>query len=164
MSNVIDRIFAFLGALCFAQLPQVFFQYQHELAGHVAELKVQVGLIEHAAFLSNKNLAEWIAKFQQSQDPDFALQGNLLKGMVDRLANLSEALLALQTSTPAFKPFLFVRYLDKQILYNTLESFQFGFNFTMETFVYALFGLFAAHLLFKLIRSLFSKTKQIRFS
>jgi hypothetical protein len=142
---MIDRIFSAAGALFFAQFPQVYLQYQHELNGHLAELKYQVSMIEHAASLSNKTLGEWVAKFQQSPDPDFSLQGQILGSMVERMHTFQDAMVALQNSSPFLKPVYFARYADSQVLKDTVDHFQFGISFSAESLGYAFFGLLAGY-------------------
>lgn len=146
--KLVDRIFACAGAFTLAQFPQFYLQYTHELGGHVKELQYQVSRIEHAAVLSNKSLTEWVEKFHQSSDPDFSLQGELLKGMVTRLASFQEAEMSLANSSIALKPFTFIRMADKEIVYDTFANFKLGFSFTVETLVYAFIGLVLGHLLY----------------
>jgi len=148
---MIDRIFSAAGALFFAQFPEFFLQYQHELNGHLAELKYQVSMIEHAASLSNKTLGEWVSKFQQSQDPDFSLQGQILSNMVQRLHTFQEAMAVLQNSSPFLKPVNFARYADTQVLKDTMDHFQLGISFSAESLGYAFFGLLAGYAVYRLL-------------
>lgn len=158
IARMVDRVCAIIGALCFSQFPQFFTQYLHELSGHLGELRYQVGLIEHAALLSHKSVKEWIAKFQESNDPDFMLQGQMLTGMMERLQTFQEAAFALQTATPLSKPWLFMRHADSQVLSETYRSFQMGLSFSLEGLLYALIGLFAGYALFNLFYLLLKKT------
>lgn len=157
--KLIDRIFACAGAFTFAQFPQFYLQYTHELSGHVKELQYQVNKIEQAAVLSNKTLMEWVEKFHQNQDPDFSLQGELLKGMVTRLSSFQEAELTLANSSIWLKPFMFLQMGDKQIVYDTFAHFKLGFSFTTETLVYAFIGLIFGHLLYCGISFCLNKAK-----
>lgn len=143
MIKTIDRFFAVAGAIGFIQFPALYQQYLHELSGHVKELKYQVGLIEHAALISHKTTSEWIAKFSQSIDPDFALQGKILKNMIGRLDSFLSAETALTQSSLVSKPFFFLKHLNWEILSDTFKSFQFSFPISFEGFAYALFGLVA---------------------
>lgn len=160
ISKMIDRVFAVAGAVLFAQFPQFYLQYFHEFKGHVAELKYQVSLIEHAALLSHKTLQEWVEKFTHSPDPDFSLQGQMLGGIINRLADFQHAETAMQTASIFAKPFLFLRYADKAILYDTAATFQFGISFTLETLVYSFLGLFSGYLIFYLSTLPFRKAKK----
>jgi hypothetical protein len=157
--KLIDRIFACAGAFTLAQFPQFYLQYTHELSGHVKELQYQVSQIEHAAVLSNKTLMEWVEKFHQNPDPDFSLQGELLKGMVMRLSSFQEAELTLTNSSIWLKPFMFMQMGDKQIAYDTFTHFKLGFAFTVETLVYAFIGLVLGHLIYCGISACLKKVK-----
>lgn len=165
--KLVDRIFACAGAFTMAQFPQFYLQYTHELSGHVKELQYQVNQIEHAAVLSNKTLMEWVEKFHQNSDPDFSLQGELLKSMVARLSSFQEAEFTLTTSSIWLKPFMFLQMGNKQIAYDTFSNFKLGFAFTVETLVYAFIGLVLGHLIYCGIsfcmRNLFrSKSEEVR--
>ncbi len=146
--KLVDRIFACAGAFTLAQFPQFYIQYIHELSGHVKELQYQVSKIEQAAVLSKKTLTEWVEKFHQNQDPDFSLQGEILKGMVARLSSFQEAELTLTNSSIWLKPFMFLQMGDREITVDTFKHFEFGFTFTAETLVYAFIGLVLGHLLY----------------
>lgn len=157
--KLVDRIFACAGAFTFAQFPQFYLQYTHELSGHVKELQYQVSQIEKAAVTSNKTLMEWVEKFHQNPDPDFSLQGELLKGMVTRLSSFQEAEITLANSSIWLKPFMFLQMGDKQIAYDTLANFKLGFAFTIETLVYAFIGLVLGHLVYCGISAAWRKIK-----
>lgn len=161
IGRMIDRLFAVTGAVCFAQFPQFFLQYLHELSGHIAELRYQVSLIEHAALLSNKSVQQLVTKFLENSDPDFVLQGQMMKEMTSRLEFFQTGLKALLDSDPFARPFIFIRYADKQIVYDTIHQFQWGFSFSIEGVIYALIGLFCGYLFFQSLRFLFQSIKRV---
>lgn len=151
---MIDRIFALIGAFAFAQFPQFFAQYLHELSGHLAELVYQVNLLEQSAKLSNKSVIELIAKFKSNPDPDIIRQGDLMQGIIDRMDSFTIALHALTHSNLFTKPFLFVRYLNGGILTDTAKNYQIGFSLTLEGVVYAFIGMVVGYYLFEGLRAL----------
>ena len=152
---MIDRVFAVVGAAAFAQFPQFYSQYLHELAGHVAELTHQVNLLKQSAQASGKTVQELIIKFLQFSDPDVVKQGEYMKLMVERLENLTSSQNSLQEASVFTKPLLFIREADGGIALETYHRFQVGFMFTWEGVVYALIGLVAGYLFFGCICLIF---------
>lgn len=153
--KMIDRIFAVGGAIFFAQFPQFFTQYLHQLSGHIGELIYQVNLLENSAKLSGKTLKELALKFLQNQDPDIMRQGDLIQAMMERLETFTTAQLALTQASILIKPFVFIRYVDLSIAKATFNQFSFGLNFTIETLVYGLIGMAMGYSLFRIIGSFF---------
>lgn len=140
LGRILDRIFALAGAIFFAQFPQFFSQYLHELSGHVAELSYQLSIIQETAKISQKSIGALIQKFLQSSDSDIIRQGDMLQGIVERYNAFTQADMALSQASLFTKPFLFIRYADIKIVKETLDHFQLGFSFNLESFVYAFIG------------------------
>lgn len=137
----VDRILAVCFAFLFMQFPIFLQQYQLRLAGHLEELKLQVGNIDKLAISSGKTLAAFIQKFIDNPDVDFSRQGELMANMVIRLNDLNMASSALQESFFLLKPFVFIRWLDYDIAQEAIRSYQIGLVFTYETICYALLGI-----------------------
>lgn len=150
---MIDRLFAVLGAFAFAQFPQFYSQYLHELAGHIEELSYQINLLKQS--LQGKSVQEIIAKFLQFSDPDVAKQGEFIKGMVDRLEALTFSQNSLQAASYLTKPLLFIREADTVVALDTYRRFQFGFTFTWEGLIWALIGLVVGYMFFRCIVLIF---------
>lgn len=146
--KMIDRAFAVIGAFAFAQFPQFYSQYLHELAGHVEELTRQVNLLKQSAQASGKTVQELIIKFLQFSDSDVVRQGEFMKQMVERLENLALSQNRLQEASVFTKPLLFIREADGSIALETYHRFLFGFTFTWEGLVYALIGLVVGYFFF----------------
>lgn len=146
---MIDRVFALIGAFAFAQFPQFYSQYLHELDGHVKELVYQVNQLKQTMQISGKTLQELIAKFLQSTDSDVSKQGEFLNSMVSRLETLNASQVHLEEASVFTKPFLFIRETDVGIAVQTYKTFQFGFTFTWEGLIYALIGLIVGYTLFR---------------
>lgn len=145
-----DRVSAIVGAFLFAQFPQFFMQYLHELTGHVAELQHQIQLYENVARLSQKTPLEMISKFLSNSDPDVIRQGDLIKQIFDRYYSFSHAQETLANASLFTKPFLFLRYYNWQIGQDTLQNYQIGLTLTPEGIVYLIIGFFAGYGLFQL--------------
>ena len=151
--KLLDRICCLTAALLFAQFPQFFLQYLHQLHGHVAELSYQVQQFELSAKLSGKTLSQLIFKFLQNSDPDIVRQGDLMRSIVERLVTMQNAQIALQEASLWSKPFHFVRHVQGSIAQDTWQKFQFGFSFSTESLVYACIGLIVGYSLFQMIKS-----------
>jgi len=155
--DLLDRIFAVIGAFLFAQIPQFYQQYTTLLSGHLAELAFQITQMENSAKSTDKTLGQLIQKFLASSDPDFHNQGNLMQNSYERWAEFTKALQALQESTFLSRPFVFLRYFDWQIFKETFSQFTVGFSFTIESLIYAIVGIFFGYLMFQLFFKSFSK-------
>ncbi|MGK5594043.1 MAG: DUF2937 family protein [Parachlamydiaceae bacterium] len=149
--ELLDRIFAVAGAFLFSQIPQVYQQYTLLLSGHLAELSYQVAAMENAAKSTGKTLLQLIQKFLSASDPDFYNQGILMNRTFERWNIFSEATLAFKEATFLNRPFVFIKYLDWQLLKETLSQLSVGFSLTIESLIYAIIGLFFGYLLFQLL-------------
>lgn len=153
IGKMIDRIFAVAGAIAFAQFPQFFLQYLHQLSGHAAELQIQLEQLKQSVKLSNSSITELIAKFHLSLDPDIVRLGDFMQMIVDRSERFTTALSSLQNASIFTKPFLFIRYFDSSIGRDTFKHFQLGFSFTLEGIVYAFVGMVFGYYVFYSLRS-----------
>lgn len=152
VAGLIDRLFAVCGALTFSQIPLFMQQYQHHLAGHVAELQTQIQGMKNTAALTGKSLQQYVIKFLSSEDMDFRNQGELMNHMIQRYQSLLEGHHALKDATLYSKPFLFIKYFDWSIGQFTWQSFDIGFSFTLEGGAYALLGMLLGFLIFWILR------------
>lgn len=142
VTRIMDRTFALGGALLFAQFPEFFTQYTHELKGHLSELSRQVSLIQEAARLSSKTPEGLIRKFLENGDPDFQRQGTWLQEIFDRFQHFSNAINAFDGANIFQKPLVFVKYFDIEIAQDTLHHFTLGIPLNTEGVIWALFGAF----------------------
>lgn len=147
--KMIDRLFAVLGAFAFAQFPQFYSQYLHELAGHVEELAYQVNLLKQS--FPGKPIQELITKFLQFSDTDVVKQGEFMKLMLERLEALKSSQMRLLDASVFTKPLLFIREADGGIALETYRRFQFGFTFSWEGLIWALVGLVVGYSFFRAI-------------
>lgn len=154
LAKLIDRIFVVIGALVFVQAPLFIQQYQHQLIGHVDEIRLQVNSMRAAASQSGKTLEQYIDKFQSSHDADFYLQGRIMSAMVERMQYLSDSLGALNQSTVWSRPFVFLRHYDSAIVKSTWQSYDLGIPLTIEGLGYALAGISVGLFAFACLRSL----------
>lgn len=160
ISALLDRICVVIGAFIFSQIPLFMQQYRLQLAGHVAELRFQVGLMQQVALSSGKTLEQFIQKFTQSSDVDFASQGQIMSAMVSRLQTLSEGLAALNNASVLSRPYEFFIHYQQDIGRAAFESFEMGIPFTYEGLVYALVGIVVGYLFYCLLCQCFFKFNQ----
>ena len=163
MGKLCEGVVAFTGAMLFSQAPLYMQYYSHQLAGRVAELKLQTQVMERAASLSGKTLGQYIQKFLVSSDSDFHSQGKLMQGMVDRLQHLIEYWQAMHQANVWERPFVFIKSLQWDIAKETLGSFEPGFVLSLEGAIYAFIGMslgyLALHGLRKMIVGMLPKKK-----
>lgn len=150
--RVIKGVLIILGAVLFFQFPVFMQQYQHQLIGHVNELKWQLNILEHTAKKSGKSLEHYIKKFSEHSDRDFSNQGAVMQGIKTRYTKLSAALTRLQRASIFTRPFLFFVGIDGDICGSTLKAFDPGITFSMEGAVYALLGMLLGYILYLVFR------------
>lgn len=163
LAGILDRVFAVIGALLFLQAPMFMMQYVHNLAGHVAELQLQMELMRKTAASTGKTLEQYVSKFMSNSDPDFSKQGEIMQGMIDRWENLSSGLHSLMSSNVFARPFVFMYHFDYSVAKDTYSHFQFGLTFSLEGIVYSMIGLVIGYFIFRLlalIASLFVPKKE----
>ena len=151
---LLDRFFVLMGALVLSQAPLFMQQYMHQLSGHTAELHYQVHKLEVSAAESNKSLDVYIKKFLDNADPDFARQGSVMQGMVERLGSFSLSLTALQEASVFAKPFFFIAYFNAEVAETTWQTFEFGLSFSAEGLLCAFLGGVLGFLFFNALYSM----------
>lgn len=150
-----DRLFAFIGALLFSQIPSFMQQYQQQLSGHITELNFQLTLLRQIADKSGKSLDEYIKKFLNSEDPDFSRQGEYLQNMVIRYVDMSSSYVQLKDADVWHRPLVFVNNYYHDIAWKTYDNYEFGVLFSVEGLVYAAVGFLVGFCVFYLIKSFF---------
>ena len=153
--NMLDRISAVIGALVFSQAPMFMQQYQQQLEGHVAELRIQIEAMRQVALQSGKDLSQFILKFTSSPDLDFSRQGDLMHKMTDRYQDFLQNSLALEQSTAMTRPFVFLSHLNQDIASSTFKTFNLGLEFSIEGLIYALLGIFFGYSFFAGLKKIF---------
>lgn len=149
--GLLDRLFALVGALLFAQLPMFILQYTQQLAGRASELSMQLNSLHRIAEMNGKSLEQYFQKFINASDPDFIQQGVLMQKLSQRFYFLSQAEIDISNASVFSKPFVFFQHFDTEIARSTLQYFHFGIPISMEGFVYALAGLGFGCMVFYLI-------------
>jgi hypothetical protein len=161
MNGILDRFCAALGGFILAQFPQYIQQYMMRLSGHLEELKIHIRQMEQNSLLTGKSLEQYIQKFLNSQDPDFMHQGILIQKMVSRFNYFLIDLKSLKEASSITRPFVFLSHIKSDIAYETINSFQPGITFTMESLTYFLIGIVLGYLLYNGLTFGFKKIKQV---
>ena len=159
--KIFDRILVVMGALLFLQFPLFMHQYQQQLIGRVAELQWQMNEMHNAAERSGKSLEQLIQKFLVNKDQDVVLQGRIMEKVVTRWIKLSQNLTALTQSTVFTRPWVFILYLQWEVLRSTAHSFEFGLPFTLEGVIYALVGIGFGFLIYRILKIIWMKATRI---
>ncbi len=159
-----DRAFAVVGALALTQTPAFFQQYIQQLSGRSLELKHQVEVLKGIAALSKKTLPQYISKFIESGDSDFASQGQLIQYIVNRYDTLQTSWEAMQQASVWTRPYVFVKNMQWDIVQATLADFHPAFTLTTEGLCYAFVGLLLGYsfyaILKRFVRLLFRKERR----
>ncbi len=142
---MLDRVFAVVFAIVFAQMPLFIQQYSQQLVGRVAELQLQVESMKQSATLSGKSLEQLITRFLSHTDPDIARQGELMSASLERWNSLLHALDTLQNSNALQKPFAFLLHLNFNTFKSTWHHYSMGLPLTLEGGVYAFIGIIVGY-------------------
>lgn len=156
IGSLIDRLSIVAGAFIGSQVPQFMQQYTQRLAGHVDSLQKLLNQLHQMASFSQKTLNQYIQKFKDSADPDFMRQGDFMQGIVTRWEGLHQALEHLMKSPFWLRPYYFVKDLQPDIARATFDSYQPGFNLTIEGLCYAGGGMILGWALFRMISKIMS--------
>jgi hypothetical protein len=141
IQGLLDRVFAVAGAVIFSQIPNFIDQYQQQVTGRMAELQLQINIMERVAATTGKTLKQYILKFLSSTDPDFYNQGEVIQQMLLRFESLVQALNALKEASAFTKAWALICHFDYEIARSTFSSFVVGLSFSLEGFIYAFIGL-----------------------
>lgn len=159
--GLLDRCFAVVGALFFAQAPLFMQEYTQQLVGRTDELNLQVNAMRQAASVSDKSLEQLIHKFLVNSDLDVVRQGEVMFSLVGRWQQLNDALTAMEQSTFWSRPFAFLYHLNGDAFASTFHHFKLGLPLTIEGGVYALIGMCLGYMIFIGLKKLFTFRTQI---
>lgn len=137
-----DRISVVLGAFIGSQIPQFMQLYTQRLAGYVDALQTLLNQLQQMASLSHKTFEQFVLKFKESGDLDFAKQAEFMQYIFNRHNALQQTVDHLTNGSIWLRPYYLLRDFQTDIARSTLDAFDFGFNFTLEGLCYALSGMF----------------------
>jgi len=110
-----------------------------------------INQLNQMSSFSYKNLDQYIQKFKESTDPDFKRQGEFMQGIITRWEELHQSLINLTQSSFWLRPYYFIKHFQSDIAHSTFDSFQPGFNLTIEGLCYAGAGMILGWALFQVI-------------
>lgn len=158
--SVLEKIICAACIFAFCQFPAFFDEYLMRLSGHVAECTKMVDSLEAAAAASHKELSAYIASFQTSREPDVQNFAVVVHSFVEREKSLEQAKNSLQNASILAKPFLFIRYMDSDIVNETITNFRMQLSFSLETVFYAIIGLCFSLILTRGVPKVFTSSKK----
>jgi hypothetical protein len=156
VGSLLDRLCMVAGAFLGSQVPQFMQQYTQRLAGHVESLQALLTQLRQMASMSHKTLEEYIQKFRDSADPDFARQADFMHGILTRWQDLHQAYEQLTQGSVVLRPLYFLKNFQTDIAHTTLDSFQPGFSFTLEGLSYAGVGMILGWIVYQIIAKCFA--------
>ncbi len=133
-----ERIFGFCMGLLFSQIPTLLDQYQGLLAGALFEAKRTIKQFGRGILEKTTDPDDLIQKFLDNTDPDIQETGKALIALLDRKNEYELASQALFNAEVWEKPFMFLYYLDVELLQEL--TFQAALPLRWEAFFYAIFG------------------------
>jgi hypothetical protein len=155
--GLIDRIFAAVFAVVFAQLPMFIAQYIQRLGGHLDELTRIILQYREAAKGSGKTLEQYISTHLDSGITDFINTGKIMESNLARFDSLTQALESLRGAGAVQKPFIFLKNIDLSIAKGTLQDFTPGVPVNIEGAIYALCGLITGMIIYYIIKRIAGK-------
>lgn len=129
-----------LGAILAAQLPELVQQYKQRLGGAIDEMVTIVARFDADAASNNLTRDQAITALAASQDDLVRRRGDDMKINVERLRNLQDSRLELETVDPVARLGGFLRYADGELLAATVEEFRPAVPTTLEGAICALLG------------------------
>lgn len=161
IKHLCDRVMAVAGAFLGSQVPQFLQLYTQRLSGYVDALQTLIEQLKQIAATSHKSIEQYVLKFQESGDADFSGQASFMQHIFTRHSELKQTLTHLTEGPAWLKPYYFIKEFQPAIAKSTLESFEWGVNFTLEGLAYALAGMLLGwaltHWIGRLLSSLFKK-------
>ncbi|MDF9831952.1 hypothetical protein M2103_000156 [Ereboglobus sp. PH5-5] len=138
---VVDRVLCVVGAVLFSQAPEFMQQYLQRLGGHLDEARRMLAQYEGIAMQANLSLDDFIARTGSNADTVVARHAEVMRGVVDRVQDLSAAQAAIQDASMFTRPFAFLRHIDWEVASNTWAIFKPAVPTTGEGLAYAVAGI-----------------------
>lgn len=158
--GLVDRIFAVLGAVGAAQLPGFMQHYVQRLGGHIDELQRVVNEYAEAAQKVNLTLEQYIKSLEVLKKIEVSQMADVIKRQVIRLADMTETLEAITSTSVWKKPFVFMHNADWSIASRTWENYVPNVPTDLEGLAYAFTGMIITVLVYQTIRLLTVKSAE----
>jgi hypothetical protein len=128
------------GALGSSQLSAFMQHYQQNLAGRLAEARLDVVAIAERAGEAGLPIYAYLDEFRRAANPIFVREGIWLKTKIDRAAWLEAHLDTLRNAGPVERPYAFVTRMDQQIAAETWIHFEPAVPLDTVSLVYSAIG------------------------
>lgn len=139
--GLLDRALCVIGAVAFSQIPEFMQQYLQRLGGHLDEARRQLQQFQEVATRAGVTLEQIIARTHASADPAVDHLGGVVTDTIARVDTLAAAQSALQGATLWTRPFVFLQWIDPEIVRATWAIFRPAVPTTPEGLAYALVGI-----------------------
>lgn len=136
------------GALGTSQLSAFMQHYQQNLAGRLAEARLDVIAIAERAGEAGLPIYAYLDEFRRATNPIFVREGVWLKSKIDRAAWLESHLESLRGAGPVERPYAFATRMDKQIVAETWVNFEPAVPLDQVSLAYAAVGALIGLLLY----------------
>ena len=152
----IDRMLELLvlvgGAGVASQFSGFIQHYVQNLAGRVAESRVDVDAIVDRARDADMPVYAYLHAFHSASNPIFQREGEALQAKIDRAGDLTQAYDRLQAAGLLELPVVFVSRLDMTVAADTWRHFQPSFPLDTDSVVYTVMGAALALIAYWLLR------------
>ncbi len=140
IGGLVALILVLAGALSSSQLSAFMQHYQQNLAGRLAEARLDVAAIAERAAEAGLPIYAYLDEFRRASNPIFVREGVWLKQKLDRAAWLEARLDALRSAGPASRPYAFATQMDRTIASETWENFEPAVPLDGVSLIYAAVG------------------------
>ncbi|HEX8168633.1 MAG TPA: DUF2937 family protein [Beijerinckiaceae bacterium] len=151
VARTVAFAFGLLGGVAASQGPEFAQQYRQRLGGAVDELRRVVTRFDADAQATGQDRAGAIERLRQNPDRLTSLQGDAMRGNVERLSRLEGQRVAFADAGPFARLALLVREGDVDLARAAWRDFEPAVPTTQEGFVTAVLGFFFAYALSRLI-------------
>lgn len=128
------------GALGSSQLSAFMQHYQQNLAGRLAEARLDVTAIAERAGEAGLPIYAYLEEFRRASNPIFVREGIWLKEKIDRASWLEAHLDALRNAGPIERPYAFLSRMDEGIAAETWVNFEPSVPLDQVSLVYSAIG------------------------
>ena len=126
--------------------------YVQNLAGRVAESRVDVDAIVSRAQDADMPVYAYLHAFHSASNPVFQREGQALQAKIERAGDLTQAYDRLQAAGVLELPVVFLDHLDMAVAADTWRHFHPNFPIDVASLIYAAMGAVLALLAYWLVR------------
>ena len=140
LGGLVALVMVLAGALTRSQLSAFMQHYQQNLAGRLAEARLDVAAIAERAAEAGLPIYAYLDEFRRATNPIFVREGIWLKEKLNRAAWLESHLDTLRNAGPVSRPYAFATQMDRTIAAETWEHFEPAVPLDGLSLIYAAIG------------------------